>query len=184
MHLKETKNDFKLNFIHLHTILYIAKQKKLPLSMNCQLTEMWELSLFNTRKKWYFSRIFLPKYWTNFIGLNTYICRYILESKSSLYGSADINLDDQDLLNTTFIDGPDQVIVYDWNTYRITQFLKVETDTNTSIAESLIIYVNTFKTKVIVFISNIIACLTSHVLIIFNNIIRSLILTIILKVKM
>lgn len=34
---------------------------------------------------------------------------YGSESKSGLYGSADINLDDQDLLNTTFIDGPDQM---------------------------------------------------------------------------
>ena len=42
--------------------------------------------------------------------------------------------------------------------YRVTVVMKVETD----IIASLAMYVETFKTNVIVFIGNIIMCLTSH----------------------
>ena len=60
-------------------------------------------------------------------------------------------------------------------TYRITTFMAVETDIITSIAGSsiavilVIMYVVTFKIKVIVFISTIIKCLLSRRPIIFSN---------------
>ena len=70
--------------------------------------------------------------------------------------------------------------------YRITAILKVETDIITCITVRLtgwavilvIMYIKTFKTKVTVFISNIIMCLTSHWQIIFKIRISSLIQTI------
>jgi hypothetical protein len=63
-----------------------------------------------------------------------------------------------------------------FNKYRITTVLKVETDIISSIAASpigwamilLIIYVKIFKTGVIVFISDVKICLSSHLPIIFK----------------
>ena len=62
-----------------------------------------------------------------------------------------------------------------WVKYRITTVMKVETDIITNITVSLIgravllviMYVEIFKTDVIIFIGNVIMCLTSHWLMIF-----------------
>jgi len=72
------------------------------------------------------------------------------------------------------------------NTYRISAVLKVKTDIITCITESLIgqaailmvMYVETFKTDVIVFIDNVIMCLMTHWPIISSIRVSLLILTI------
>ena len=63
-----------------------------------------------------------------------------------------------------------------YNKYRISAVLKVETDIITSIVASpkgqtvilVIMYVEIFKTGIIVYIGDVKMCLTSHYLIIFN----------------
>ena len=76
-----------------------------------------------------------------------------------------------------------QNIIYHYKKYRVMSVLKVETDIITSITLSLIwwavilviTYLAIFKTDVIVFIGNIIMCLTSHWPIIFCIRVSSLI---------